>query len=450
MSSIFCSSPTGARFVYLVCCTSSSGIKGLGGGGINSMAMIIMSDVVSLQERGKYQGFIGAAVALGSGIGPLVGGALSSLWWMLPQNKMSANFGEKLRMIDFTGSVVSLAAVVLILVPLSGGGTYYSWNSALVISMISVGSALAVLFVLVEWRLASLPILPLYLFRNRNIVIIYSTTFLTGIVYYCNLYFLPSYYTDARGFTPVQAGIYLLPLVLIQSLSSSISGQLLSRTRYPKPIVAVGFSIWCIGAGLQSMFGLNTSKGAMVVYLIIEGAGIGMTLQSTLVAAQASALPKERAVITGSRNFFRTLGGAIGLVVCTTTKNEVLKTELHKIQDLSSTAVASIIKFGPQALTDSGLESAVRHADMSSLHAVFILFFPIAGISAIMSLCLRSVYLQGDKDVLPTAKTPTPPSSQHNLELSNMGQTHAVGDSVVQSNAGVEKRGGSGIESKES
>ncbi|QRV80942.1 major facilitator superfamily transporter [Ceratobasidium sp. AG-Ba] len=187
------------------------------------MAMIIMSDVVSLQERGKYQGFIGAAVALGSGIGPLVGGALSSvgwrwvfwftvpitsvcivqLWWMLPQNKMSANFGEKLRMIDFTGSVVSLAAVVLILVPLAGGGTYYSWNSALVISMISVGSALAVLFVLVEWRLASLPILPLYLFRNRNIVIIYSTTFLTGIVYYCNLYFLPSYYTDARGFTPV-------------------------------------------------------------------------------------------------------------------------------------------------------------------------------------------------------------------------------------------------------
>ncbi|QRV95366.1 major facilitator superfamily transporter [Ceratobasidium sp. AG-Ba] len=443
-------------------------VAGLGGGGINSMAMIIMSDVVSLQERGKYQGFIGAAVALGSGIGPLVGGALSSagwrwvfwftvpitsvciaqLWWMLPQNKMSANFGEKLRMIDFTGSVVSLAAVVLILVPLSGGGTYYSWNSALVISMISVGSVLAILFILVEWRLASLPILPLYLFRNRNILIIYGTTFLTGIVYYCNLYFLPAYYTDARGFTPVQAGIYLLPLVLIQSLSSSISGQFLSKTRYPKPYIAVGFSIWCIGAGLQSMFGLNTSKGAMAGYLIIEGMGIGLTLQSTLVAAQASALPKERAVITGSRNFFRTLGGAIGLVVCTTTKNEVLKKELHKIQDLPSAAVVSIIKFGPQALTDPSLESAVRNAYMSSLHAVFILFIPIAGVSAIMSLCLKSVYLQGDKDVLPVAKTPTPPSSQENLELSNMGETHAVGDPVVQSTAEVGKRAGSGLKSK--
>ncbi|KAG9097013.1 hypothetical protein FS749_007259, partial [Ceratobasidium sp. UAMH 11750] len=110
-------------------------IAGVGGGGINSMAMIIMSDVVSLQKLGKYQGFMGTAVTLGAGIGPLIGGALSTagwrwvfwftvpitsvsiiqLWWMLPQSKMSGNFRERLSKIDFTGSLVSLAAVVLLL-----------------------------------------------------------------------------------------------------------------------------------------------------------------------------------------------------------------------------------------------------------------------------------------------------------------------------------------------
>ena len=89
--------------------------------------------------------------------------------------------------------------------------------------MLTVGSVLAVTFLLVEWRLATLPILPLRLFRVRNILIIYTTTLTTGINYYCNLYFLPSYYTDARGFTPVQAGIYLLPLILIQPCRSGLT-----------------------------------------------------------------------------------------------------------------------------------------------------------------------------------------------------------------------------------
>ncbi|KAG9101582.1 hypothetical protein FRC06_002810, partial [Ceratobasidium sp. 370] len=200
-------------------------ISGIGGGGINSLCMIIMSDIVSLKERGKYQGFLGAAIALGSGVGPLIGGALSTvgwrwvfwftvpisiacvaqLWWMLPQNKLSGNFLDKVRKVDFMGSFLSLVAVICILVPISGGGTYYSWHSALVIAMLTVGSVLAITFLLVEWRLAALPILPLRLFRVRNILIIYTTTLMTGIIYYCNLYFLPSYYTDARGFTPIQA-----------------------------------------------------------------------------------------------------------------------------------------------------------------------------------------------------------------------------------------------------
>ncbi|QRV95388.1 major facilitator superfamily transporter [Ceratobasidium sp. AG-Ba] len=427
-------------------------IAGIGGGGINSLVNIIMSDVVSLRDRGKYQGFLAAACAVGSGIGPLIGGALSTagwrwvfwftvpittacviqLWWMLPQNKMSGGFVEKLRKVDFTGSILSLGAVVLVLVPLSGGGVYYSWNSALVITLLTIGSALTVVFILVEWRIAELPILPLYLFRVKNILIVSATTFLTGIVFFCNLYFLPSYYTDARGFTPTQAGIYLLPLVFIQIVSTIISGQLLSKTQYPRPYVIVGFALWTIGAGLQSMFDLDTGKGELVGYLLLEGIGIGLTFQTTLVAAQASAPPQERAVITGARNFFRSLGGAIGL-------NAVLKKELAKIPGLSSKAVAAIIKLGPQALEETAFDSAVRAAYMTSLHAIFILFVPIAGLSTIMSLFMKDVYLEGDKSVLPVAKTPTPPNSRENLELDNIQGSQTVGSPTVDPSMSAEK-----------
>ncbi|QRW09747.1 transport protein [Ceratobasidium sp. AG-Ba] len=170
------------------------------------------------------------------------------------------------------------------------------------------------------------------------------------------------------------------------------------------------------------MFGLETSKGKIIEYLILEGIGIG-----SLVAAQASAPSPERAVITGSRNFFCSLGGTIGLVA---TKNTVLKKELLAISGLSSQAAASIIKLGPQALADASMDGAVRGAYMRSIRAVFTLFIPIAGLSAIVSLFMKSVYLQGDKDVLPVAKPPTPPSSQDNLELRAMVEEGDTKDST--------------------
>ncbi|KAG8710616.1 hypothetical protein FRC09_021007 [Ceratobasidium sp. 395] len=422
-------------------------IVGIGGGGINSLVNIISMSISPhpesliqlFQVSDVHNAFSFMSFLSTSAKGPLIGGALSTagwrwvfwftvpittaclvqLWWMLPQNKMSGGFREKLRKVDFIGSIISLAAGVLVLVPLSGGGIYYSWNSALVISMLTVGSILAVLFILVEWRIAELPILPLYLFRIRNIFIVSTTTFLTGIVFFCNLYFLPSYYTDARGFTPVQAGIYLLPLVFIQVVSTIFSGHLMSHTRYHKPYVVVGFAIWTIGTGLQSTFGLDTNKGKMVGYLILQGVGIGFTFQT----------------------IFRALGGAIGLVVCTATKNAVLKKELLEKSGLSSQVVASIIRLGPEVVTDSSFDSVVRAAYMSSLRAVFILFVPIAGLSVIMSLFMKSVYLEGDKDVLPVAKTPTPPASRDNLELSDIGEGQPAGTSTTNMSRPPEKSG---------
>jgi len=173
-------------------------IAGIGAGGVNSIAMIIVSDITTLENRGKFQGILGAVIALANGIGPFIGGVLvekaSWRWVMwiippltvpamvviaiwLPLKHDSGDYVAKIKKIDFIGVILNIAAVLLILVssfgivschvclinpqiPLSGGGATYEWNSPFVIAMMSVGGVLAALFVLYEWKLAPIPIMP--------------------------------------------------------------------------------------------------------------------------------------------------------------------------------------------------------------------------------------------------------------------------------------------------
>jgi len=154
--------------------------------------MIIVSDIVSLKDRGKYQGFLGSAIAIGGGIGPLIGGVFSQtatwrwydfsetisdfrvfwfsvpisvliliqLYFFLPLTKVSGNMGSKLKKIDYAGSVISLAATIFVMVPISGGGVTYPWNSPLVIVLLTLGVLLYIVFVIYEAKFAKIPIMP--------------------------------------------------------------------------------------------------------------------------------------------------------------------------------------------------------------------------------------------------------------------------------------------------
>ncbi|KAK6076430.1 major facilitator superfamily transporter [Seiridium cupressi] len=156
-------------------------VAGIGGGGVNSIVMIIVSDITTLQNRGKYQGIIGAVLALANGIGPFLGGAVIEratwrwvfwmvpmlaipaafiIWFALPLRYDRGNYAEKVKKIDFGGIALSLAAVLLVLVPLSGAGISYAWNSATFIAIFVVGILVWVAFVLVEWKVAKVPIMP--------------------------------------------------------------------------------------------------------------------------------------------------------------------------------------------------------------------------------------------------------------------------------------------------
>ncbi|KAF9013765.1 MFS general substrate transporter, partial [Hymenopellis radicata] len=312
---------------------AARGVSGIGAGGLNSLAMIIVSDIVSLKERGRFQGLISVAVGLGNGLGPLIGGALSTvswrwafwisppflfvslvpIWIFLPQKPLAGDFIAKVRQIDLLGSLLSMAGAILLLVPISGGGTIYAWNSAIVIAMLTLGLVVISMFLAVQWGFAKMPLLPLRIFRYRTVALVFASCLCQGWVHYGQIFYLPLYFQEILGHSSIMSGVLLIPMVALQPFASTACGQLTTKTGYIVPLLQAGCSIWLLAVGLMYRFTADTTMGYLVPTLILAGIGVGMTMQSTLVTAQAGAPTEDRAVVTGARNTSRSLGGAIGL-----------------------------------------------------------------------------------------------------------------------------------------
>ncbi|CAK7234797.1 hypothetical protein SBRCBS47491_009070 [Sporothrix bragantina] len=310
-------------------------ISGIGGGGIMTSAMIVTSDVVSLEKRGFYQGMLGGVVALANSLGPLVGGAFSekvSWRWcfyiniplssiailvvafVLPFKKVTGNMREKLAKIDYVGCFLMFTSAILILLALSWGGTSYAWSSAGSIAPLVVGAALAVVFITVELKFAALPLIPMHIFKIPTVAGANIGAFFTGFMFYCNLYYLPQFYQV--------------------TVTSFTAGVLVSKTGNYQLNLWVGFAIWTIALGLLSTISPTISDAKLVGYQILNGIGAGQTFQTSLIAIQASVKRNEMAVATSTRNFLRLLGGTIALAACAailnnTTKYVVQLVDLH-------------------------------------------------------------------------------------------------------------------------
>lgn len=173
---ILCATARTAETLYLF-----RGLAGVATGGINSLTMMIVSDIVTLQERGRYQGILGSCIGLGNTVGPLVSAAFVQSWswrgffyliaplmliccalsWFLLPSTMPKGQGfQKAKLVDWHGLFFGSVAIIFLLIPLSGGGSYFQWNSPMVISMLTIGGVSAGAFVYVEWKVSKLPMVP--------------------------------------------------------------------------------------------------------------------------------------------------------------------------------------------------------------------------------------------------------------------------------------------------
>ncbi|WVF66413.1 hypothetical protein IAT40_001153 [Kwoniella sp. CBS 6097] len=408
--------------VWLYCARA---VAGIGGGGINSLSMIIMSDVVTLRERGKYQSLLGVGIAMGSGVGPFLGAILAEkaswswAFWIIaplsalttalihytvPLKPMEGLVSEKLRSMDWMGSVLSLSMTVCILVPLSGGGSTFAWSSPVTIALFAVGGISIVAFILVERYQARFPLFPGRLLLNRNVCLIVIQTWLVGIVFYGGIYFVPLYLQNVLGYSPILSAALLLPLVLGQVLTTVIAGYVVKYTNRTWLSFFFGFLLWAAGQGAQLCFSTDTTEGVIIGCLILQGFGIGATIQSTLVLAQASGPSSDRAVVTGVRNFARTSGGAIGLAIGNSLVQNIFLSKLPvSIPPELKAELASTYEIVNSL--DEKTADFVRDAYMSGLRCVFIFFVPVVFICLVMCAFIRDLPLD-------TAVPPVLPTNQ--------------------------------------
>ncbi|EXJ85735.1 hypothetical protein A1O1_06103 [Capronia coronata CBS 617.96] len=381
-------------------------VAGLAGGGITNLTMIIVSDVVTLKDRGKFQGILGACVGLGNVAGPFVAAAFieNTTWraffyllaplvalcgvaamFLLPSTAPAAGFLESARKIDHWGTLTSAVAVIFLLVPISGGGAYFPWASPMVIAMLAIGSSALVLFVGVEWKVASLPMMPVQIFGDRVVATLLAQSFLLGWVYQSYLYYLPMYYQNVRGYSAVTSAALTIPIMATQAVASIVSGQYMSRRGRYGEVLWVGFGAWTLGSGLTILFNRTTSPAACAVILCVVGFGVGNVFQPTLVALQAHSPKARRAVIVSNRNFFRCCGGACGLAVAAAVLQASLRASLPaRFQYLAESTYA-------RPNLGSADMAVVLDAYMKAMRNVFIIQVPLIG------LCLLGCLLITDQ-----------------------------------------------------
>ncbi|KAF9475914.1 MFS general substrate transporter [Pholiota conissans] len=389
------------------------GVAGAGGGGLISMAQIVVADIVSLRDRGKYQGIMGSVVAVGYAIGPVIGGALAQkvtwrwcFWiciplsacavlvviFILPLKPVTGNMKQKLLAVDYLGAILTLVGCTLVILPLIWGGVTFPWSSAIVLATLFSGILVCFLFCVWEWKVAKLPIVPMYIFKDVTISGVYITMFINGFVYFSTLYYLPQYFQVVMGYGPIGASIFLIPVLMSQILFSWLAGVMVSRTGRYRTIIHTGFAIWSIGCGLISTINPHSHKVELVIYMLLAGTGAGQTFQTTTVAAQASVSRRDMSVVTAFRNFIRLFGGTLALAISATIINNSLRASMHNLS-LSQSIISQVINDPSELSSPSTLGISASIADtilnkgyikgfrtLFILHAVLNAFATVASI----------------------------------------------------------------------
>lgn len=305
--------------------------QGLGAGGLTALTQIVMADIISPRERGKYMGLFGAVMALGTVGGPLIGGFITDAinWrWnffialpfaavaiFLIQKTLHLPAQAKRKVsIDYAGIVLLSAGVSLLLIWVSLAGKNFDWASTTSAWMVGGAVVALIAFVIVEFK-ASEPIIPLTMFKNRTFTLSVVASISVGVSMFGTSVFLAQYMQLARGANATQSGLMTIPMMAGLLIISTIAGAMISRKGKWKAIMVIGSLLQLVGLYLLSTIHFDTNFVLVSVYMFALGAGLGMVMQNLVLIVQNAVTPAEIGVASSGIAFFRSLGGTIGVSV---------------------------------------------------------------------------------------------------------------------------------------
>ncbi|KAI0469765.1 major facilitator superfamily domain-containing protein [Xylariaceae sp. FL0804] len=332
------------------------GVQGIGSGGISVLAELIVCDLVPLRERGKYIGMVLGGATTISGLSPLFGGALTQagawrwIWylniplgaasiaialvWLRVAHPREGTVLERLRRIDWVGTIIIAASTVAILYSLAYGGTSKPWSDPGIIAGLIAGHAGLGLFVV--WQAmpqCRSPLIPLRFFRNRTSVAAFFLTFTNSLLIIWVVFIFPVYFQAVLGGSPQESGIWLLPTVVLFPFGAGIAGSLMSKTGRYRPIHMAGFALCTLGFGLCSILDENSHKALWVVLQLILALGLTAPIPCLLSAVQVELSDNDSASSTSTWSFIRSFGTIWGAAIPAAIFNDRFGQLLHMVDD---------------------------------------------------------------------------------------------------------------------
>jgi EmrB/QacA subfamily drug resistance transporter len=403
-------------------------VQGLGAGGLMVLSMAIIGDIVSPRERGRYQGVMGANMAVASIAGPLVGGFFvdNASWrWAFFVNiplgaialgltvvalRLPAKRVVVRHRFDIAGTVCLVGMATSALLTVSWGGEQYAWGSPTILGLGSTAVILAVLLVVVERR-APEPVLPLRIFRSDIFNVTLASSFVLSIAMWAAWVSMPMFLQVVTGASASNSGLLTFPLLGSVTVTSIFVGRAVSRTGRYKIFPTVGSVLALVAFVLYSTLDENSSRLTATAFMVVLGVGLGMWMQIMMTIAQNAVDHRDLGVATSTLNFFRSFGGSVGATIALGVVNSRLGGELASRLTAGERAGLSgaVLQGDPKAIgaLDPVVQGHVTAAFAASLHGAFVLGIPFALVAVLVILRLREIPLKDEVPIessLPTGE----------------------------------------------
>ncbi|MEU1104910.1 MFS transporter [Streptomyces tibetensis] len=407
-------------------------VQGIGMGGLSALAQIIMAAMISPRERGRYNGYLGATFATAMVGGPLVGGVITDTDWLgwrwcfyvgvpfavialiVLQKTLHLPVVKRKVKVDWAGAFFITAAVCLLLVWVTFAGDKYDWLSWQTYAMVGGSVVLLALFVLVEAK-ASEPIIPLRLFRNRTITLASVASLFVGVAMFSGTVFFSQYFQLARDKSPTMSGVMTIPMIAGLFVSSTVSGQIITRTGRWKGWLLGGGVLVTAGLGLLGTIRYDTEYWHIAIFMALMGLGIGMMMQNLVLCTQNQVEPSDLGAASSTVTFFRSLGGAVGVsALGAVLGNKITDYVKDGLADLGAKGAAlGHAGTGGGGIPDldampAPIRTVVESAYGHGVADVFLYSAPLALLALLVSLFIKEVPLKTKGGLAQAAESETP------------------------------------------